>query len=427
MGAPAENVSVYCADCLDLLRDLASDSVDAVVTDPPYGIAFMGKAWDYELPSVEVWVECLRVLKPGGHLLAFASTRTQHRMACRIEDGGFEIRDMIAWLYGSGFPKSLDVSKAIDKKLGGVREKVRIPASAVRNQKAAGGGRDGAAGASRPFIEAAMEAGYHEVDGAEPATAAAAAWQGWGTAIKPALEPVTVARKPLAGTVAANVLAHGCGALNIGACRVGDADTRQVGGRTALGLMNDDGWAPEAVLTGSAKGRWPANVVHDGSGEVVGCFPEAPGQQGDLRGHHRARVSPNGIFGEFGPAGDFSARLDGSRSTKRFFYEAKASRAEREGNSHPTVKPVALMRWLVRLVCRPGGVVLDPFMGSGTTGVAARMEGFRFIGCELSPEYFAIAERRIAFEVAEVDDVEESDGPVPEQLDLEALCAREVG
>ena len=197
------NFQLHHGDCLDVLRAMPDNSVDSIVTDPPYGLSFMGKKWDYDAPSVEVWAECLRVLKPGGHLLAFAGTRTQHRMAVRIEDAGFEIRDMIAWVYGSGFPKSLDVSKAIDKAAGAVREKVRKPCAATAYSSNAGN--------QRPWMDRARQQGYTEVDGEEPATDAARQWQGWGTALKPALEPITVARKPLEGTVAANVLAHGTG------------------------------------------------------------------------------------------------------------------------------------------------------------------------------------------------------------------------
>ena len=290
-------------DCLERLRELPDCSVDACVTDPPYGLSFMGKAWDYDVPGAEVWREVLRVLKPGGHLLAFAGTRTQHRMAVQIEDAGFEIRDLIAWVYGSGFPKS-------------------------RN-----------------------------LDGD---------WQGWGTALKPALEPITVARKPLGGTVAANVLRHGTGAINVDGCRVGDST-----------------------------GRWPANLIHDGSEDVVWCFPQTtpspskPVRQGGGQGYKPGA--------EYGAARDgFGVGYGDSGSAARFFYCAKASKADRGvENVHPTVKPTELMRYLCRLVTPPGGVVLDPFMGSGSTGKAAVLEGFRFIGIEREAEYLEIARQRI--------------------------------
>lgn len=321
---------------------------------------FMGLAWDSDIPAVEVWAECLRVLKPGGHLLAFAGTRTQHRMACRIEDAGFELRDMIAWVYGSGFPKS--------KNLRGD-------------------------------------------------------WQGWGTALKPALEPITVARKPLIGTVAANVLAHGTGALNIDGCRVGGVD-----------------------------GRWPANLIHDGSHEVLAAFPDAPGQMADISTTAPSQKTSN-VYGRMSREGEASSDSDnagvvgfkmkpGARrldtgSAARFFYCAKASRADRSegceelpqqqggmvsntsgqhmtrrdgyqppavGNHHPTVKPTDLMAYLCRLVTRPGGVVLDPFMGSGSTGKACMREGFEFIGIEREAPYLKIAEARIAHETGRISE-----------------------
>jgi len=314
---------IICGDNVETLRTLPDACVDSCVTDPPYGLAFMGKKWDYDVPSVEVWQECLRVLKPGGHLLAFAGTRTQHRMAVRIEDAGFEIRDMIAWVYGSGFPKSLDVSKAIDKAAGAEREVVGVDAVRYARLKNQIGGS--------VSTGEQWEHGGRNVCITAPATEAAKQWQGWGTALKPALEPITVARKPFPGTVAENVLQHGTGALNVDGCRVGDES-----------------------------GRFPANLIHDGSEEVVGLFPE-----------------------------------DGEASAARFFYCAKADPSERRNSKHPTIKPVALMRYLVRLVTPPGGLVLDPFGGSGTTAEAARLEHCRFLLLELSEEYCADAAERL--------------------------------
>jgi len=322
-------------------------SIDAVVTDPPYGLSFMGKKWDYDVPSVEVWAECLRVLKPGGHLLAFAGTRTQHRMAVRIEDAGFEIRDMIAWVYGSGFPKSLDVSKAIDKAAGAERE--------VVGQYTVSRNLSGGSWADLHGQENAAK--QHNIT--SPATEAARQWSGWGTALKPSLEPITVARKPLTGTVAANVLEHGTGALNVDGCRVAGAWERNSttrcdirGGKTVGGGSGQLDCEPQAA---HVLGRWPANLIHDGSDEVAGLL----------------------------------------RDSSRFFYCAKASKRDRGDNNHPTVKPTELMRYLCRLVTPPGGVVLDPFMGSGSTGKAAAIEGFDFIGIERQEEYFLIAEKRI--------------------------------
>jgi site-specific DNA-methyltransferase (adenine-specific) len=377
-------------------------SVDAVVTDPPYGLAFMGKRWDYDVPSVEIWAECLRVLKPGGHLLAFAGTRTQHRMAVRIEDAGFEIRDMIAWVYGSGFPKSLDVSKAIDKAAGAEREVVRERSY----EHTDGGGYSGNLNISKPrSLSAEITA---------PATPEAQQWSGWGTALKPALEPVTMARKPLTGTVAANVLEHGTGALNVDGCRVpmNDYDrdeyipnrcgwkdgaeysnskpprgvvTNMGNGRAARGrILNED-----AVT----KGRWPANLIHDGSDEVVGLFPQTTSgcwREG-MTQHSRTFNVAKGVEAERVR----DARASDSGSAARFFYTAKATKAERQGVTHPTVKPLDLMAYLCRLVTPPGGTVLDPFMGSGTTIKAAIGEGFNAIGIERDPQYFAMAEHRM--------------------------------
>lgn len=349
---------IHLGNCLEVLKGIPDNSVDSIVTDPPYGLAFMGKKWDYDVPEQAIWQECLRVLKPGGHLLAFAGTRTQHRMAVRIEDAGFEIRDMIAWVYGSGFPKSMDVSKAIDKAAGAVREVVGFDAAKATQQTAKKGTQ-----------------AYGDFNGqtgliTEPATDAARQWEGWGTALKPAIEPITVARKPFKGTVAANVLAHSTGALNIDGCRVRMSDgeknpsiaryasTKQQGnngwGHVNRGARFDDSAAASAAL-----GRWPANLIHDGSYE------------------------PTELLGD----------------AARFFYCAKTSRKDRgEGNTHPTVKPTDLMAYLCRLVTPPGGVVLDPFMGSGSTGKAAMREGFHFIGIEMDADYLAIAEARIAHE-----------------------------
>jgi DNA modification methylase len=414
------NYMIYNENCIDAMKRLEDNSVDSIVTDPPYGLSFMGKKWDYDVPSTEIWAECLRVLKPGGHLLAFAGTRTQHRMAVRIEDAGFEIRDMIAWVYGSGFPKSLDVSKAIDKAAGAERE--------VVGQKDVG---PDMRGGNFKTSEGRMVA-----DITAPTTEAAQQWQGWGTALKPALEPITVARKPLIGTVAANVLEHGTGALNIDGCRVGatvETWPKSRSFRAGISSGYTDGIDKgKTQSTGKAPdGRWPANLIHDGSDEVLVGFPDAKGQHGDLKETGRARPS-SGRFGDMAPPVAHKARIETDTSAARFFYCAKASKKDRDeglegfekrvvniteghgmgeintskggdgirenrprANVHPTVKPTDLMRYLCRLVTPPGGVVLDPFAGSGSTGKAAMLEGFSFIGCELSEEYAAIANARI--------------------------------
>ena len=399
-------IDLRLGDCLDVLRTLPDNSVDSIVTDPPYGLSFMGKRWDYDVPSVEVWAECLRVLKPGGHLLAFAGTRTQHRMAVRIEDAGFEIRDMIAWVYGSGFPKSLDVSKAIDNAAGAVRE--RIPGGQAGENTILGGRKSGEAISDEAITPAAIQ------------------WQGWGTALKPALEPITVARKPLVGTVAANVLAWGTGAINVDGGRVGTGADKGVWPVTQR-RHNDVAWTVQPVETDSSVGRFPANLIHDGSDEVVGLFPET------TSGANPTRRGGMGFHGASGQESCDAPRGQDSGSAARFFYCAKASKADRdegcgalpmrtagemtdrdegtdglnspragagrgEGarNFHPTVKPTDLMRYLCRLVTQPGGTVLDPFMGSGSTGKGAMAEGFRFIGIERDPDYFKIAEARVA-------------------------------
>jgi site-specific DNA-methyltransferase (adenine-specific) len=347
-------IELLHGDCLDRLRELPDCSVDACVTDPPYGLSFMGKAWDYDVPGADVWREVLRVLKPGGHLLAFAGTRTQHRMAVQIEDAGFEIRDLIAWVYGSGFPKSLDVSKAIDKAAGAERE---VAGSYTVTGTAAKGQHKGRAAASADQGSAAGCA--KALDITAPATPAAQQWAGWGTALKPALEPITVARKPLVGTVAANVLEHGTGAINVDGCRVAASDGYTENAVTQginTARTSYDPRQQRSTFNPSPAGRWPANLIHDGSDEPCELLGDAA----------------------------------------RFFYCAKASKADRgEGNGHPTVKPTELMRYLCRLVTPPGGVVLDPFMGSGSTGKAAALEGFRFIGIEREAEYLEIARGRI--------------------------------
>ena len=461
--------SLYLGDCLESLRGMADCSVDSVVCDPPYGLSFMGKKWDYDVPGEAIWSECLRVLKPGGHLLAFAGTRTQHRMAVRIEDAGFEIRDMIAWVYSQGFPKSMDVSKAIDKAGGSSpreqsamlrtkREAVgltrdRVAAfvgctpSSVRDWEE---GRARATGAPIEFIVpsedyrakladllgyssderrlmgvAADRRGDGTVYGVGHSgdlrtgghTETARQWQGWGTALKPSLEPITVARKPLIGTVAENVLAHGTGALNIDGCRVA-TDENLNGGRYSDNKQGDAGNCyGSGINERSANdyvqptGRWPANLIHSGEDDVLAAFPQAPRRManasttapspktGNVYRKMRREGEPSANSDNEGAVGfkmkPGMRRLDAG-SAARFYYAAKASKSDRGAeNTHPTVKPTDLMRYLCRLVTPPGGVVLDPFMGSGSTGKAAVLEGFRFIGCELSAEYLAIAEARI--------------------------------
>lgn len=548
---------ILTGNCLDELKKLDDNSVDSIVTDPPYGLSFMGKKWDYDVPSVDVWRECLRVIKPGGHLLAFSGSRTYHRMVVNIEDGGFEIRDQIMWLYGSGFPKSHNISKAIDKESGYKGQVVGSRTVDVGMQS----------GSMHTGRESVLE--EREVRELSPE---AKQWEGWGTALKPAHEPVVVARKPLQGTVAENVLEHGTGGINIDESRVGtEGGTRKPEPTPQTPTVNAYG----SGLNGGGcesidAGRFPANVIHDGSEEVIDAFPHTKGTVPDSLGQdgfwfdgqgvrsnrqispgysdegsaaryfketafskqehepivlarkplegtvaenvlehgtgglnidasrvgdlvqdtskngrepavHKTTVFQSGLKKDFegeitvgrfpsnvihdgseeivegfpettsgkpgiirkgtndGAAFGDESRAPGtpmtgfgdSGSAARFFYCAKTSTAERNAgldemedkemgrnqssldggkmltgsgnersnlkkNFHPTVKPIALMEYLCRLVTPPGGVVLDPFMGSGTTGIAALRLGFEFIGVELSPEYVEIATTRIA-------------------------------
>jgi len=537
-------------NCLETLKTLADNSVDSIVTDPPYELGFMGKTWDASgiAYNQDLWAECLRVLKPGGHLLAFSGSRTYHRMTVAIEDAGFEIRDQIMWLYGSGFPKSLDVSKAIDKAAGAEREVV----GSSDNGIAGGTGKHAGQEKSYRF------AGEFEITA--PATPEAQRWQGWGTALKPAHEPICVARKPLTGTVASNVLEWGTGALNIDGSRVGTADGFGGGTKATSGFVN--GYEGDGFVA-STQGRWPANVIHDGSDEVLAGFPTSKSAAGTFTitksGGNTWDRADKGMF-DAGRSSTFEGYGD-EGSAARFFYCAKASKsernaglepcrcdklsawakedqpappqagtellakrdtdasgtplsddsewntslsgkgptdwspmaiksttstttnsttdwktsnssaplntsastrganlgtvsggnlatfagsssqsepsigisAERAGHStgdadpatsaeslpasnkgdlfcpkcgglkggHPTVKPLALMRYLVKLVTPPHGTVLDPFLGSGSTAVACVLEGFDWIGCEMTEDYWPIIEARVAWAEAQ--------------------------
>lgn len=425
-----DGFTVFHGSNLDVLPFMADNSVDSIVTDPPYELGFMGKKWDSTgiAYSVELWRECLRVLKPGGHLLAFGGSRTWHRIAVAIEDAGFDVRDSIAWMYGSGFPKSLDVSKAIDKAAGAVRE--------VVGEKITGGIKrarpDDADGFSNPYTT-----GQTVVDITAPATDEAKQWAGWGTALKPAFEPVVVARKPLIGTVAENVLTWGVGGLNIDGSRIGWASEQDrlsnvnAGGFTKAGYVQErnimdrqDGGIYDAGRATnpnpvSDKGRWPANIILDEY--TAGLLDEQSGdsvsRKGKPRGTEKKGMFANSSFNAVG------AEYNDAGGASRFFYVAKASKRDRnEGldgleakytardngfsdkisdtnqprqNFHPTVKPTDLMRYLIKLVTPSGGTVLDPFTGSGSTGKAALLDGYQFVGIELTPDYLPIIEGRL--------------------------------
>lgn len=396
------DATLFHGDCIEVMRGMADSCVDSIVCDPPYLLGFMGKAWDAAdgiAGKPDVWREALRVLKPGGHLLAFGAPRTNHRMVTAIEDAGFEIRDSIQWIFGSGFPKSMDVSKAIDKAAG------------VRGHDAHG---FNAAGIGESNGGSKFRSDHPDYVKPQGITEAAQQWQGWGTALKPAFEPICVARKPLIGTVAANVLHWGTGALNIDACRVAGESTVRIQGEAQIGFHSGN-FAP-GLATGSAAGRWPANLIHDGSPEVLAGFPDSKSGGYPCEGGRRSQVATYGK-----PTARGEQKFTSSEgSAARFFYTAKASKSDRhegltipgpqfthgttlrkventetKGNHHPTVKPTDLMAYLCRLVTPPGGTVLDIFMGSGSTGKAAAIEGFEFIGIEQNAEYFEISQARI--------------------------------
>jgi DNA modification methylase len=406
-------VTLHAGDCLEVLKAMPENSIDAVVTDPPYHLTsivkrfanakadkevyaassksaymsrgFMGKQWDGGdiAFTVELWAEVLRVLKPGGHMVCFGGTRTYHRMAVAIEDAGFEIRDQLAWVYGSGFPKSHDVAIGIDKANG------RLGARGKRFNTA---GQNVGLNQNRE-----LRSDHPDYAGYSPVTDAARQWQGWGTALKPAWEPICLARKPLSeSTVAANVLRWGTGAINIDGCRIGiePEDLKATSRNGEYGLTNPGsvGFAKTAMRTAmNDAGRWPANLCHDGSPEVMAGFPDA----GISAGGSRGAGGQNGCYSPLGAQPDFKPGFGDSGSAARFFYTSKADADDRLNSKHPTVKPVDLMQWLVRLVCPKGATVLDPFAGTGTTGAASFIEGRRCVLIEREAEYLADIERRM--------------------------------
>lgn len=417
---------VLHGDCRDVLVDLLFEDfqADAVVCDPPYHLAsivkrfgkagsapaqfgkdgafarmsrgFMGKVWDGGniAADPETWKRVYEVMKPGAHLLAFGGTRTYHRMICAIEDAGFEIRDCIMWMYGQGMPKSHDVSKEIDKRAGAEREiigsKIGQPGYSLKANDTDAHSRRAYGQFTNAEAECAITAS---------ATDDARRWAGWGTNLKPAWEPICVARKPLAGTVAGNVLIHGTGALNIEASRVpvdAQADARDIGRTINRNVRErDDGYGMnrhaadvvESVVR--PEGRWPANVIHDGSTEVMEAFGESKSaahvrHNGAFKSVAKGTETPNDTFGFYDTG-----------SAARFFYCAKAATSERGGSKHPTVKPLALMQYLCKLVCPPDGTILDPFAGSGSTGEAAILEGFNAVLIENEAEYINDIRKRL--------------------------------
>lgn len=464
-----EHATLWLGDCIEVMRQMPDASVDSIVTDPPYGLGFMGKDWDDLPPGLDFAVEALRVLKPGGHLLAFGGTRTWHRLAVAVEDAGFEIRDSIAWLYGSGFPKSLDVAQAIDKSDAGVERLARarefqawlrehITPQRVNELTGTDMGHHLTTHPTQPSIATAAlfdlqragllvvparieelvaqrtvesenyaqwevvgehrrgisrgNAGVTSTGDGKTRTASftdeAREWEGWGTALKPAFEPIVVARKPLIGTVAANVIAYGTGALNIDATRTA-GETVRTTRNTALGVMNDDGWTPTAgVYETPSGGRWPTNVLLDESQAAALDKQTGTLTSGRIEPHHKAAgKSQLGTFNIRDRQGEQHPTYGDSGGASRFFptfrYEAKAPTRERptsideQGNAiaHPTVKPVDLMRWLCRLVTPPGGTILEPFAGSGTTVEAALTEGFHIIAIEREAGYMPLIEARM--------------------------------
>jgi len=413
---PTADIVIYCGDCREILPLLKD--IDAVVTDPPYELGFMGKAWDksgitYDL---KVWQGCLNALKLGSHLLSFGGTRTYHRMVCAIEDAGFEIRDMIEWVYGSGFPKSLNIGKAIDKIQGNERE-------IVGKEKGAGTTGNNKVGNQTFVAKNQYKDGTHDI------TKGNSEWEGWGTALKPAHEPICLARKPIEGTVVQNVLEYGTGGLNIDATRISvdpRIDDPRLGGQGEWHIKRKpDGHTvsfPAKDMGSSNLGRFPANLIHDGSEEVLGIFPNNSGAHGG-----------NDCGYDWFSGGNKKIQIEkSSGSAARFFYCAKASKSERDAgceelddldphttyaddewsrnnmgntptvkrqpvkNNHPTVKPLALMEYLIKLITPPKGIILDPFMGSGTTILAAQKLGYKAIGIEIEEKYCEIAKKRLS-------------------------------
>lgn len=391
--------TLHLGNNIDVIKTFPSNSIDAIITDSPYGLGkepdaikclqdwidhgyhdvkgsgFMGKTWDAFVPQPVLWKECFRVLKPGGHLLSFFGTRTYDWGTLAMRLAGFEIRDCVMWIYASGFPKSLDISKAIDKAAGAEREVVG------KSQRHGGGTNFSSFGESlednpKPDITA-------------PATDAAKQWNGYGTALKPAYEPICVSRKPLEGTVIENVLKYGTGGINIDAGRVETQEVTGWGGNAGFtkGILN--GGLDNNADARPVQGRWPANIIHDGSDEVLAGFPETS----KSKSGGKSGIDPGMWAGK--KQTDRNGHDDNGGSAARFFYCAKTSPAERAGRKHPTIKPLALMEYLVKVFCPEGGIVLDPFIGSGTTAIACTNTGHKWVGIEADPENYREAKNFI--------------------------------
>ena len=392
---------IICGDCLEVMQGFPDNCIDSIVTDPPYGWSFMGKQWDYDIPAVEVWQEALRVLKPGGHALIACGTRTQHRMAVNIEDAGFEIRDLIMWHYGSGFPKSHAIGKAVDKLLGNERELV--------GEKKTPDGKP--MSARTPKSKDDYHPSHNVMSGATKhniwETKGTSKHEGWGTALKPATEIITLARKPLSEkTIAENVLRWGTGGINIDGCRVEhNEECKLMKAQTNDEIMTGGGKYGQAgrrvdVLELKPQGRFPSNVILDGSTEVKDCFPDTKSGGINPAKHNHKNKKGNALSGsKDGSLNNYlphQVYKSDSGSAARFFYTAKASRRERsKANNHPTVKPIKLMKYLVKLITPSKGICLDLYAGSGSTVFACIEEGFNFVAIEISEEYCKIANQRI--------------------------------
>lgn|SRR5574343_104948 len=400
----SKQIKLMLGDNIESLKKLPDNSIHSVVSDPPYGLSFMNKKWDYNVPSVELWKEVYRVLKPGGHVLSFGGTRTYHRMVVNLEDAGFEIRDCITWQYGQGFPKSLNIGKAVDKLQGNKREVV----GKLKNYQDKRGlnGQANVMENAKPRIDIDIDRGTSDQEG-------------WGTALKPSVELICMARKPLSeNTIAENVLKWGTGGINVDECRIGsEGGTMKVDINQESNTLFEGGRHNSGKVQNLNEGRFPANSIWDE--EAAKMLDE---QSGLVNQGHWPKGSTKG-YGEFGGGTTSYEGVGPKDKTKsgasRFFYVAKVSKKERNmgledktskaaaeeklhsgqdngmKNNHPTLKPVQLMAYLCRLVTPPNGIVLDPFMGSGSTGISALLEGFRFCGMELDEQYFKIAEARI--------------------------------